>query len=143
MATDWQGGRMSFRVITKQSITDFAASLQSGYWVVGPKPVDGQYLFGDVESPDDLHLDYTQTVLPPKKYLLPQREELLRFKLDGSHIEPAFDGQPTVVLGVHTCDLHAIHLLDQVFGNGYADQPYRKRREKTLLISVECLRPCT
>ena len=134
---------MSFRVITPQAMSHFVAALQGRFRVVGPQPVDGQYLFGDVESPDDLHLDYTQTVLPPKKYLLPQREELLRFKLDGSQIERAFDGPPTVVLGVHTCDLHAIQLLDKVFSAGYADQPYRQRRENTLLIGVECLRPCT
>jgi ferredoxin len=134
---------MSVQVISKEAMSRLVASLQSRYRVVGPKPVDGQYLFDDIESPDDLHLDYSQTVLPPKKYLLPQREELLRFKTDGSAIEPILDGRPTVVLGVHTCDLHAIQLLDEVFSAGHADQPYLRRREKTLLISVECLKPCT
>src|SRR3990172_8621009 len=94
-------------------------------------------------STDELHLDYTQTVIPPKKYLLPQREELLRFKMDGSQIEPTFDGRQTVVLGVHTCDVHAIQLLDKVFNTGFVDQHYRKRRENTLLIGVECLKPCS
>jgi len=134
---------MSVQVISKEALSRCVASLQSHYRVVGPKPVEGQYLFDVIESPDNLHLDYSQTVLPPKKYLLPQREELLRYKTDGSQIEPVFDGPPTVVLGVHTCDLHAIQLLDEVFTAGYADQPYLKRRENTLLISVECLKPCT
>lgn len=134
---------MGLRIITKRALSRFVASLQNQYRVVGPRPVDGQYIFDDVESPGELHLDYTQTVIPPKKYMLPQREELMRFKLDGSQLEPIFDGQPTVVLGVHTCDLHAIQLLDKVFGSGFDDQHYRARRENTLLISVECLRPCS
>jgi sulfhydrogenase subunit beta (sulfur reductase) len=135
---------MGFRAITKEAISRFVASLQTaGYRVVGPKPVHGQYIFDDVESPDDLHLDYTQTVIPPKKYILPQREEIAHFSLDGSQVEPVFNGNPTVVLGVHTCDLHAIRLLDKVFSSGHFDQHYWKRRDNTLLISVECLRPCS
>ncbi|HEY4690638.1 MAG TPA: 4Fe-4S dicluster domain-containing protein [Anaerolineae bacterium] len=134
---------MGLRVIEKEAMGRFVASLQGQYRVAGPRPVEGQYIFADVESPDNLHLDYTQTVIPPKKYLLPQREELMHFQVDGSQIEPIFDGRPTVVLGVHTCDLHAIQLLDKVFSAGFADQYYRRRRENTLLISIECLRPCT
>ncbi len=134
---------MSLKVITKSAMHDFVASLQRGYRVVGPRPVDGRYIFDDVASPAELHLDYTQTILPPKKYLFPQREELMRYRLDGSQPEPVFDTQPTVVLGVHSCDLHAIELLDQVFSTGQVDRHYLKRRENTVLISVECVRPCS
>jgi formate hydrogenlyase subunit 6/NADH:ubiquinone oxidoreductase subunit I len=134
---------MSFRVISKLAMPHFVAALQGQYQVVSPRPVDGQYIFSEIDSPDDLHLDYTQTVLPPKKYLLPQREELARFSLDGIQIEAVFDGKPTVVLGIHTCDLHAIELLDKVFSTTYVDQHYQKRRENVILIGIECLRPCT
>jgi sulfhydrogenase subunit beta (sulfur reductase) len=134
---------MSLRVISKEGMSRFVAELQGHYHVVGPKPAEGQYIFADVESPDELYLDYTQTVIPPKKYLLPQREELMRFNSDGSHIEPILDAKPTVVLGVHTCDLHAIQLLDKVLSTGFIDQHYQLRREHTVLIGVECLKPCT
>ncbi len=134
---------MSFRVMSKEALSRLVTALQKDYRVAGPKPLHGQYIFGEVESPDDLCLEYTQTVIPPKKYLLPQREELLHYQADGSRIEPVFDGQPTVLLGVHTCDLHALKLIDKVMSQGCADQHYRRRRENTLLISIECLRPCT
>jgi formate hydrogenlyase subunit 6/NADH:ubiquinone oxidoreductase subunit I len=49
---------------------------------------------------------------------------------------------PTVVLGVHTCDLHAIQLLDRVFEQGYPDQHYLRRRARVTLVSIECLKPC-
>ena len=134
---------MGFRIISKAALGRMVRSLQQQYRVVGPKPVAGEYIFAEVESPDDLHLDYTQTVVPPKKYLLPQHEEVANFNLDGSAIAPVLDAPPTVILGIHTCDLHAMLLLDKVFGTGYADQHYRKRRENVWLIGVECLRPCT
>ena len=99
---------MGFRVISKEALERMVRSLQQQqYRVVGPKPVAGEYIFAEIESPDDLHLDYTQTVVPPKKYLLPQHEEVARFNLDGSVIAPMLDAPPTVILGIHTCDLHA------------------------------------
>ena len=134
---------MSCRVISKEAMNRFVASLQSHYRVVGPRPVEGQYILAELDSADELHLDYTQSVIPPKKYLLPQREELLCYHVDGSHFEPIMDAPPTVVLGVHTCDLHAIELLDKVFSSGQLDQHYRARRENTVLISIECLKPCS
>ncbi len=134
---------MSLRLISKEAMGRFVAALQSGYRVVGPKPVEGQYIFADIESPRDLDLDYTQTVIPPKKYLFPQREELLRYVIADGTMDAIFDGQPTVVLGIHTCDMHAIKLLDKVFCTGFADQHYQRRRENTWLIGIECLKPCT
>ena len=138
---------MGFRVISKAAFGRMVRSLQQQYRVVGPKPVAGEYIFAEIESADDgaiaLHLDYTQTVVPPKKYLLPQHEEIARFNLDGSVIAPVLDAPPTVILGIHTCDLHALQLLDKVFAAGYVDQHYRKRRENVWLIGIECLRPCT
>ena len=83
----------------------------------------------DVQSAEELALDYSQTVLPPKKYILPPRETLFRF--EGTNLEAvvAESDRLTVALGVHTCDMHAIHLLDRVHDQGYPDQHYQARRE--------------
>ncbi|HEC23767.1 MAG TPA: Ni/Fe hydrogenase subunit beta [Chloroflexi bacterium] len=134
---------MGFKIMPKAALPAWIDRLCADYRVVGPKPLHGQYIFGDIHSAEELALDYTTTVLPPKKYLLPPREELLRF--EGSNAEPVIeeDAPPTVVLGVHTCDLHAIHLLDRVFEQGYADQHYRAHRENVVLVSIECLKPCS
>jgi formate hydrogenlyase subunit 6/NADH:ubiquinone oxidoreductase subunit I len=134
---------MSFKVIPKASFPAWVDQMCGEYRVAGPKPLHGQFVFGDVASSADLDLAYTTTVIPPKKYLFPQVEELLTFKTDGSEIKSSLPKEPTVVLGVHTCDLHALHLLDRVFGQGYLDQHYTARRENTILVSIECLQPCT
>ena len=133
---------MSFKAIPKSALPDWIARLTTTHRVVGPKPLHGQHIFGQVSSAEEINLDYPTTVVPPKKYLLPQREELLRFKTDGSLPELVEDAEPTVVLGVHTCDLHAIQLLDRVFSTGFADQAYRAHRDQTILVSIECLKPC-
>ncbi|HLB64750.1 MAG TPA: 4Fe-4S dicluster domain-containing protein [Anaerolineales bacterium] len=133
---------MSFKVLPKASLPDWIDRMSAGYRVVGPKPLHGRHIFGEIRSAAELDLAYPTTVIPPKKYLFPQREDLLAFAEGGRRLEALVDPQPTVVLGLHTCDLHAIHLLDRVFDQGYADQHYRARREKTILVSIECLQPC-
>jgi formate hydrogenlyase subunit 6/NADH:ubiquinone oxidoreductase subunit I len=134
---------MGFKIMQKAAFPDWVDRLCAGYRVVGPKPLHGQYVFDDIRSAEELALDYSTSVLPPKKYILPQREELMRFK--GNQIEASIEeaSQPTVVMGVHTCDMHAIHLLDRIHEHGYADQHYLTRRKNTILVSIECLNPCT
>jgi ferredoxin len=52
------------------------------------------------------------------------------------------DVQPTVIFGVHTCDMHGIMLFDKVFAEGYRDEHYVERRKQTYIVGFECLNPC-
>lgn len=133
---------MSFKILSKGAIADWLGALRASGRVVGPKEIHGRFIFGEIQDASELKLGYPTSILPPKKYLLPQREDLLRYNTDGSAIEPVDEIPPTVVLGVHTCDLHAIQLLDRVFAHGYWDQPYLDRRARLSLVGVECLTPC-
>ncbi len=126
----------------KAALPEWVDRLCASYRVVGPKPLHGQYVFGEVAHADEFALDYPTSVLPPKKYLLPPREELFHFKVSGTQVQVNIEHEPTVVMGVHTCDMHAIQLLDRVMATGHADQHYQARRENTVLVSVECLKPC-
>lgn len=134
---------MSLTILKKQHLDAFVAALLQDYRVGAPVKFNGSYAFRDLQDPAELRLDYPTTILPPKKYLLPVRETLFRF--DHTHpdvIQQAELDPPTVLMGVHTCDLHGIRLLDRVFSSGNIDPNYVKRREQTLIISIECLRPC-
>ncbi len=133
---------MGLKIMPKAALPQWVDHLRAQYRVVGPQKRHEQYVFGDIQNAAQLELDYPTSVLPPKKYLLPPREELFRFQKGGARIEVPLDAQPTVILGLHTCDLHAVQLLDHVNTNGWADQHYLTRREATLLVSIECLKPC-
>jgi ferredoxin len=52
------------------------------------------------------------------------------------------DVQPTVIFGVHTCDMNGIMLYDKVFAEGFRDEHYMERRAQIYIIGVECLHPC-
>jgi ferredoxin len=134
---------MGFKVMPKTALPEWVDRLRASHRVIGPTPLHGHHVFDEIRSAADLDLSYATSVLPPRKVLLPQRESLFNYQRDNGHLEPLIDDQPTVVLGVHTCDLHAIALLDRVFGEGYADQHYQARRDHITLVSVECLAPCS
>ncbi|MBM3123038.1 MAG: hypothetical protein FJZ97_12775, partial [Chloroflexi bacterium] len=75
---------MSFKVIPKAALPDWIEQMRRSQRVVGPKPLHGQHVFGEIHGAAEIDLDYPTTVIPPKKYLFPQQEDLLTYKLDGS-----------------------------------------------------------
>ena len=134
---------MSLKIISKQDMAPFVSSVMSQYDVLGPVAKENKFAFAPLTDAAQLRLDYNTSILPPKKALLPQEETLFTFKTDGSFTaQPVFDIRPRVILGAHTCDIHAMKLLDAVFTKGYEDAHYLKRRENTVIVGIECLTPC-
>ncbi|MGD9315990.1 MAG: 4Fe-4S dicluster domain-containing protein [Anaerolineae bacterium] len=134
---------MSLWVIDKRAVESFVSNMMGDYRVVGPVSKGIKFAFGQIEDPADLRLDYDTSILPPKKQLQPQEERMMTFTQTGKPaVEMVLDATPTVLLGVHTCDLHGIRVLDEAFSQGYPDAYYLERRAKTLLVGIECLEPC-
>ncbi len=134
---------MSLWIIDKQAMAILVANIMDDYRVVGPLAKGPQFAFGQIEAPADLRLDYNTSILPPKKYLQPQEERMMTFSCAGAtSVEATIEAEPTVILGVHTCDLHAMRVLDEAFIQGYPDAHYLTRRRQTLLVGIECLEPC-
>jgi sulfhydrogenase subunit beta (sulfur reductase) len=141
---------MSLYILSKEKLPEFVKALQAHFRVVGPVRTETGYAFDDITEASQLQLNYNTTVLPPKKYFLPQREVLFNFHSqangDGARhfeVKPVYqDVQPTVIFGVHTCDMHGIMLYDKVFAEGYRDEHYMTRREQIYIIGFECLHPC-
>ena len=132
---------MSFQILPKARVAEWIDELRGRHRVVAPTRVDGSYVFAETRPGQSIPLDYPTSLLPPKRVVLPPREELLRFQ-DGK-IEAQLAEASIVLLGAHTCDLHAMALLDRVYGEGVPDQHYHARRSGTTVVSIECLRPCT
>ncbi len=131
------------KTIPKTALNEWVQRLRRRFRVVGPIPKNGQFVFAEIETAVEMALDYPTTTIPPKKYLFPQQETLLQYHLDGSHIQAVIETEPTVIFGIHTCDVQATRLFDQIFSQGFADQHYRARREDICLISIECMSLCS
>ena len=102
----------------------------------------GRFVYDRVTSFEDLRLDFDVTVHPPTRYLFPAREKMLKMDLGGaSTATPTIDAPSQALFGVHPYDLHAIELLDEVFMTKYADPNYISRRQNTIIVGIDCLRP--
>ncbi|MGE5343634.1 MAG: 4Fe-4S dicluster domain-containing protein [Candidatus Omnitrophota bacterium] len=104
---------------------------------VGVVQKGSHYIFTDLNSADELALDYDVTILPPKKYFQPPKEVLLKFvpKKADSYVA-VNDAEPLTIIGIHVYDLAGLYLMDKAFSEGERDEHYMKKRENSLLIGL-------
>lgn len=104
----------------------------------GPTVTDaGVTTFAPIADPAELRMDYRRTQIPPKKYLLPFREQLLSYR-EGRYAGPAQDPAAIVLYAVHPCDLAGIAYLDRVFLGDNPDPGYAARRARLTLVGISC-----
>ena len=137
------------KVLEKAKFDEFINGLVGRYAVVGPQLKERtrlgeeKFVFGPVTQAADLRMDYNITVLSPRKYFLPQRETLLKFDLAAKPQAAAVvDATQRILVGVHPCDAYATWLLDIVFSSNHQDPNYMSRRERALIIALDCNKPC-
>jgi formate hydrogenlyase subunit 6/NADH:ubiquinone oxidoreductase subunit I len=76
--------------------------------------------------------------MPPKKYFLPPREELLRFTTRPTLTASAVTtGEELILIGVHPYDIKAIAQMDRIFSRGTPDPHYLQRRNAACLIGID------
>jgi sulfhydrogenase subunit beta (sulfur reductase) len=126
-------------VLPRERLDFFAAVLQQFGDVHGPVAQGDHFVFRRLERWSEIRLDYTRTLLPPKKYVLPPRECLFHFRQAEGYV-PATDGldRRIVLFGVHACDLYGLNILDAVFAGRYPDPYYQTRRRNLAIIGIDC-----
>ena len=128
---------MSTSKLSKEDFKSFVAGLiASEKTVVGVQAKGERFAFGELESADDLRLDYDVTLLPPKKYVLPQFETLMTFEVGGAY-KSEYDDREMILLGVHPYDLVAIGQMDMLFSQDEYDSHYMKRRNNLTIIACD------
>lgn len=151
--------------------TDFQAILdllaQRGYRIIGPTRTEMAVVYDELTKVEQLPIGFTDEqdggsyrlvegrkqsffdyVVGPqslKKYFHPAEEVLWkadRSKQGFSLTEPEIAFDKLAFIGVRPCELAALAIQDRVLLEGpYANQSYRKRRENSLIIAVNCTRP--
>jgi formate hydrogenlyase subunit 6/NADH:ubiquinone oxidoreductase subunit I len=137
---------MIYKTITKSEFKKFITGLIKQNETIGPKlidkTVDGKpiYQFKEVESFDEMDLDYTVTYSSVKNFFLPFREELSEFSFTDDDWEQKikYRVNPRVIIGVRPCDINGLGILDKIFINGNFPSPYYiARRKNTFLIGMD------
>lgn len=140
---------------------------KSGYEMIGPSVRENTVLMDRLQQVTELPVGchdehdgghyrltrngsgaYFEYVVGPqsvKKYLYPARQVLWRGEMaDGElKIEAVDHEAPSYAFfGVRPCELHAVAIQDKVLIEGpYPDPAYKARREKCLMIAVNCTHP--
>jgi sulfhydrogenase subunit beta (sulfur reductase) len=127
-------------ILKKEKFNDFISALSKTQKLVAPVAKGyNQFTFEEVSSGNEIALKYIPTVLPPKKYFMPQRETLLEFRVaKGAEAVPVVEYEPMTIFGVHTCDFAGIQCLNMVFSVRPKDYNYLIRKNKITLIGLEC-----
>ncbi|MHB9004481.1 MAG: 4Fe-4S dicluster domain-containing protein [Coriobacteriia bacterium] len=115
---------------------DFDACLESmiqATRVIGPVSKRGKFVFGELDSAQDLRLDYDVTILPPKKVFFPPSQDIVHF--DDDAVFDCVDPVETLLMGVHFYDVKGIDLTDFLFRERNADWDYLAQREATTIIA--------
>jgi formate hydrogenlyase subunit 6/NADH:ubiquinone oxidoreductase subunit I len=135
-----------------------------GYRVIGPTVAQEAIIYDEIRAVDDLPRGWTDEqsgghyrlkrrgddawfgfVVGPhswKRYLFPPRITVATAErtADDWQLNDVVDDEPPYAfLGVRACELAAIAVQDRTFiSDRYADPVYRRRRERALLIAVNC-----
>lgn len=130
---------MKILKLPKEKLDFFASVLQQFGEVHAPVEQGGQFVFKRLKRWSEARLDYTRTILPPKKYFLPPRETLFTYRAGRGYVPFTDDLDRRIVLfGVHACDVYALNILDRVFDGTYSDPYYQTRRANTAIIGIDC-----
>lgn len=155
-------------VIRPETLDDLVEGLRErGYQVVGPTVRDGAIVYDELGSAAELPVGVTD-VQDAAHYRLEQRGDAARFgyavgphswkqfllparvrlwqarRVDGSFAVTEEEGpdRPLALLGVRSCELHAIEIQDRVLvGGQYADRDYAARRDGAFVVAVNCFEP--
>jgi sulfhydrogenase subunit beta (sulfur reductase) len=134
---------MQYQILKKVNFNDFITSLARIEKVVAPVSRGyNNFSFQEVKNGQDVAVKYIPTILPPKKFFFPQREKLIEFNKSAGTFEALLEYEKMVIFGVHTCDLAGVQCLNMVFSDKPKDINYLVRKNKIIIIGLECNEYC-
>jgi ferredoxin len=131
---------MRTKKISKDAFKRFVDAVIKQQTVFGVCAKGDRFDFDQLESANQLRLDYDVTLQPPKKFFLPPIETLLTYEVGGSY-QSVFDNTEFVLLGVHPYDIVALNQLDQLFSQDNFDCHYMKRRHNATIVACDVVTP--
>lgn len=155
----------STRVIDLVGFSTLLDELRStGHTLLGPVVRDGAIVYDEFTSDNDLPIGWTDeheagyyrlrrrddaarfahSVGPHawKKYFFPPRHRLWQLRINGEEFERLDEPEPVTryaLVGVRSCDLHAIGIQDRVFGSReHRNERYTTARSASFIVAVNC-----
>ncbi len=106
--------------------------LADSYLFYAPVPFNGSqdYELIDKENAGDIIYNHPKPTTPLKTFFLPVKENVT---LDIK------ERKKTLIMGIPSCDLAAMDILDEIYLNmSYTDIYYRSRKNNSILVGYDC-----
>jgi ferredoxin len=138
---------MRARIVNADDVLKIVDLLRADHEVIAPFRGRGRdTFFAPVtdENRDDIQIHLPNPYYPPKRYVLPHIERLLKVrKKDGTfEIQPTYEEKKVAIFGIRSCDVAGIYHQDRFYlGRDFKDIYYAKRRENLFLVNVVCTDP--
>jgi ferredoxin len=88
--------------------------------------------------------DFENTLLPPKRLVLPQTDAIVRIQLGGRGIQvaPIYDDRRRVLFNARPCDTRGIGFLTRMHEMEPPDASYLRRAANLTVVTLACNTPC-
>jgi len=134
---------VKYAIIKKEDLNNWLEYLGKKAKLYAARKKEGQFIFRPVKEISEVCLKYIPTILPPKKYYFPQKEKLLNFNIKPFKTSKAIKKfEDFILFAVHTCDIAGIQCMDVIFRESPEDPNYLNRKDKMIIIGMECLEYC-
>jgi sulfhydrogenase subunit beta (sulfur reductase) len=125
-------------LVDRAAIDVLRRALARDHLLLEVRPQDDEADWRETSGDEPFEWDAPLPLAGAKRFFFPPRETLLRWR--GEAIEAVTaDAPPLALFGVRSCDLTAVAYQDRFFA---ADPWYVRRRERTLLVGLDCRSAC-
>mgnify|MGYP001159379673 CR=1 FL=1 len=139
---------MRARVIGEADVLKLVDLLRQDRQVIAPFCGRGRDSYFDVVTDvnrDQIRLHVPNPLYPPKRYVLPHIERLMRMRRAAGglwNFEPDYAETPLALFGVRSCDVAGVRHLDRFYlGREHVDAYYERRRRSLLVVNMVCTDP--
>ncbi len=123
---------MSNKYISKKDFAPWVASLVKEHELHGPVSKKSKFVLGRITNVEQLQLQYDYVMLPPKQYIFPTYQDMLKFDAQG--LQQDIQPQERVLFGIHPYDIVAINQLDILFTENKEDVYWTANRAALTII---------
>ncbi|MCK4648595.1 4Fe-4S dicluster domain-containing protein, partial [bacterium] len=137
-------------ILYKEHTFPLIRRLNKHFEIIAPvEGKGGDIVFDPITSEHDVVLDFTNTIMPPKRFFFPQFETLFSWKGKEFTLAPPrgagftvpLKAKRRIIFGIRPCDFSGILFLDRYYALAYEDNYYFTRRNNTLFILLGCNEP--
>ena len=137
---------MRARVMATADLVGLLDVLREDYEVIAPFAGPARdTAFDSVTEANrgQVRLHYPNPAYPPKRYVFPHIQTLMRIRVNGgARVEPIQQAPKRALFGLRSCDIAGIDHLDRFFlGRDFRDSYYGALREQLFLVNVVCTDP--